>query len=41
METVPQTDKSTAQISYRLKIGLALTGRYLKRVKKGDEDKCR
>jgi hypothetical protein len=38
--TITKTEKSTAQISYQVKVGHALIGPHLKRVKKAEDDKC-
>jgi hypothetical protein len=38
--TITKTEKSTAQIFYQLKVGHALIGPHLKRIKKAEDDKC-
>jgi hypothetical protein len=38
--TITKTEKSTVQIFYQLKVGHALIGPHLKRIKKVEDDKC-
>jgi hypothetical protein len=38
--TITKTEKSTAQIFYQLKVGHALIGPHLQRIKKAEDDKC-
>jgi hypothetical protein len=38
--TITKIEKSTAQIFYQLKVGYALIGLHLKRIKNAQDDKC-